>query len=143
MKHAAPIMKALGGGAIINTASVSACQAGFGPHLYTAAKHAVLGLTRSVATELAAFGITVNALCPGGTLTQLAVDAAGGGAEGRRNAEVYLADLQPLKTVGLPEDMAQAALFLASPSARFMTGQALIVDGGATAGRPWNPGFEV
>src|SRR5216684_5442180 len=71
MKHAAPIMKRQGGGSIINTASVAGLQAGFGPHIYSAAKAAVIHLTKSVAMELGESGVRVNCICPGGIVTPI------------------------------------------------------------------------
>jgi NAD(P)-dependent dehydrogenase (short-subunit alcohol dehydrogenase family) len=137
IKHAARHMKNQGRGSIINTASIASMQAGFGPHAYTAAKHAVLGLTRSAAAELAKWNIRVNALCPGGTLTNLALSAVGEGEDAEIRARAYLESLQPIQRAGAPQDMAEAILFLASDASSFMTGQALVVDGGATLGKAW------
>jgi len=130
-KHAARILKRQGHGCILNTASVAGLQAGLGPHVYSAAKAAVVHLTRSVALELGPHGVRVSCLCPGGTLTPLVT--GGDEAVGAR-VEATLRTAQPLPRAGLPEDMARAALWLASDEAEFVTGHALVVDGGMSAG---------
>jgi NAD(P)-dependent dehydrogenase (short-subunit alcohol dehydrogenase family) len=128
IKHAARIMKAQGqGGSIINTASVAGLSGGDGPQAYSAAKAAVINLSRACAVELALDKIRVNAICPGGILTPLLH---------RGNPEpiaAILHKLQPWPEVGLPEHIAAVALFLASDEASFMTGAHLIADGGLTA----------
>src|SRR5882672_7969909 len=89
MKHAAPVMKRQGGGSIISTASVAGLQAGFGPHVYSAAKAAVVHLTRSVAMELGESGVRVNCICPGGIATPIFGGALGlAGPEADRIAEM-------------------------------------------------------
>jgi len=128
VKHGARIMKGQGGGgSIINTASVAGLSGGDGPQAYSAAKAAVINLTRAVAVELGADRIRVNAICPGGILTPLL-------HRGSPEAMGEMLDkLQPWPEHGRPEHIAAAALFLASEDARFITGAALIVDGGLTA----------
>ena len=85
MKHAAPVMKRQGSGSIVSTASVAGLQAGFGPHIYSAAKAAVVHLTRSVAMELGESGVRVNCICPGGIATPIFGEALGvSGAEADR-----------------------------------------------------------
>jgi NAD(P)-dependent dehydrogenase (short-subunit alcohol dehydrogenase family) len=128
MKHGARVMKAQGqGGCFINTASVAGLSGGDGPQAYSAAKAAVVNLTRAVAVELAAQRIRVNAICPGGILTPLL-------HRGSPDAIApLLSQLQPWPEVGLPEHIAAVALFLASDDARFVTGEALVADGGLTA----------
>ena len=142
MKHAAPVMKQQGGGSIISTASVAGLQAGFGPHVYSAAKAAVVHLTRSVAMELGESGVRVNCICPGGIATPIFGGAVGlAGAEADRIAEMMktlLVARQPIQRAGLPEDIARAALWLASDDSAFVNGHALIVDGGLTGGRMWS-----
>src|SRR3984893_3770590 len=142
MKHAAPVMKQQGGGSIISTASVAGLQAGFGPHVYSAAKAAVVHLTRSVAMELGESGVRVNCICPGGIATPIFGGAVGlAGAEADRIAErmkTLLVARQPIQRAGLPEDIARAALWLASDDSAFVNGHALIVDGGLTGGRMWS-----
>ena len=142
MKHAAPIMKRQRGGSIISTASVAGLQAGYGPHVYSAAKAAVVHLTRSVAMELGESGVRVNCICPGGIATPIFGSALGlAGPEADRVAELMktlLATRQPIQRAGLPEDIARAALWLASEESSFVNGHALIVDGGLTGGRMWS-----
>jgi NAD(P)-dependent dehydrogenase (short-subunit alcohol dehydrogenase family) len=128
MKHAARVMKAQGrGGSIISTASIAGLAGGDGPQAYSASKAAVINLTRAVAIELAPQRIRVNAICPGAILTPL---IHRGNPESMRP---LLEKYQPWPDAGQPEDIAAAALFLASDDARFVTGAALVVDGGATA----------
>ena len=129
IKHAAPIMRAHGG-SIINTASIAALNAGAGPAAYSSCKAAVVGLTRSAALELAPLRIRVNALCPGLILTPLLER----GHEGE--LPEVLSKAQPWPEPGLPEHIADAALFLASDDSRFVTGEALVVDGGISARGP-------
>jgi NAD(P)-dependent dehydrogenase (short-subunit alcohol dehydrogenase family) len=141
MKHAAPVMRRQGSGSLVSTASIAGLRGGWGPHVYSAAKAAVIQLTRSVALELAPDGIRVNCICPGGIATPifatslgLPPDAVGPSTNLMKGA---LASLHPLGRSGLPEDIARAALWLASDESSFVTGQAIVVDGGITAGRPW------
>lgn len=135
IKHGARAMKRLGrDGSIINTASVAGLSGGAGPQAYSAAKAAVINLTRAAAIELAADRIRVNAICPGGILTPL---LHRGDEEGTRER---LERLQPWPEHGAGEHIAGAALFLASDDARFVTGEALVVDGGLTAAGPRLPG---
>lgn len=127
-KHAARVLKAQGrGGAILSTASIAGLSGGDGPQAYSAAKAAVINLTRAVAIELAPFRIRVNAICPGAILTPL---LHRGNPDAMRP---LLESFQPWPAAGQPEHIAAAALFLASDDAEFVTGEALVVDGGATA----------
>ena len=142
MKHAAPVMKAQGSGSIISTASVAGMVTGLGPHVYSAAKAAVIHLTRSVAMELGEHHVRVNCICPGGIATPIFGKGLGLSIE-RAEAIVplmkgVLENLQPIKRSGLPDDIAQAALWLASDDATFVNGHALVVDGGLTGGRSWS-----
>jgi NAD(P)-dependent dehydrogenase (short-subunit alcohol dehydrogenase family) len=128
MKHAARLMKARGrGGSIVSTASVAGLSGGDGPQAYSAAKAAVINLTRAVAIELAPDRIRVNCICPGGINTPLL-------HRGSPEAMGQLLDrAQPWPDHGRPEDIAAAALYLVSDDARFVTGAALVVDGGMTS----------
>ena len=136
MKHAAPVMKAQGSGSIISTASVAGLLAGESPHLYTTAKAAVIHLTTSVALELGQQGVRVNAICPGVVATPL---AHGRLDEPRQQRfKDRFGKHQPIGRVGVPNDIAQAALFLASDDSTWITGTSMVVDGGARAGRPWH-----
>jgi len=142
MKHAAPIMKAQGSGCIISTASVAGVGIGFGPHVYSAAKAAVIHLTKSVANELGEHGVRVNAICPGGIATPIFGKGMGLDAEQAdltvELMKARLAQGQPIRRSGLPSDIAEAAAWLASDAASFVTGHALVVDGGITTGRLWS-----
>jgi len=142
MKYAAPVLKRQRTGTIINTASVAGLQAGYGPHIYSAAKAAVIHLTRSVAMELGTYGVRVNSICPGGIATPIFAKSLGlPSATAARTLGVVEAALQnytPMRRTGLPDDVAQAALWLASDDASFVNGHALTVDGGLGVGRKWS-----
>ncbi|MFX1606100.1 MAG: SDR family NAD(P)-dependent oxidoreductase, partial [Promethearchaeota archaeon] len=141
MKHAAPIMKKQGGGNMINISSVAGLRGVSQNHPYSAAKAAVLQLTRTVAMELAYYKIRVNSICPGSIVTS--IFGAAKGMSSADSAKTY-EDLkrlfekgQPIRRAGLPEDVANAALWLASDDSSFVTGHALVVDGGVSAGQMW------
>jgi NAD(P)-dependent dehydrogenase (short-subunit alcohol dehydrogenase family) len=140
IKYAVPHMQ---NGTIINIASISGITAGYSPHVYTAAKFGVVGLTKSVALELAERGIRVNAICPGKMATYIWAKVYPDMPEDlvERVPEItepWLADGVPLCRAGIPTDIANAALWLASSESSFVTGQAIVVDGGLTSGRPWS-----
>jgi len=139
MKHAARVMIEQGSGSIINTASVAGLQGGFGPHVYSGCKAAVVQMSRTAALEMGHKGIRVNAICPGGIATSIFGRGLGLPTEmADRSAKVMeqaLELLQPIKRAGLPSDIAKMALFLASDDASFVSGQAIAVDGALTAGR--------
>jgi NAD(P)-dependent dehydrogenase (short-subunit alcohol dehydrogenase family) len=131
IKHAARAMKRQGhGGSIINTASIAGLSGGGGPLVYSAAKAAVINLTKGAAMQLASDRIRVNAICPGGVLTPL-TDRGDPSAAAER-----MDHFQPWPGHGKPEHIAGAALFLASDDSEFVTGEALVVDGGLTAAGP-------
>jgi NAD(P)-dependent dehydrogenase (short-subunit alcohol dehydrogenase family) len=142
MKHAAPVMKHQGGGSIISTASVAGLRTGLGPHVYSAAKAAVIHLTRTVANELGEHNIRVNCICPGAIATPIFGKGLGMSAEQADDIvplmKGVLENLQPIKRSGLPEDIAHAALWLASDDSTFVNGHALVVDGGLIGGRSWS-----
>jgi NAD(P)-dependent dehydrogenase (short-subunit alcohol dehydrogenase family) len=131
MKFAIPEMRKAGGGSIISTASVAGLRGGAGPHAYSAAKAAVINLTRSVALEVGKDRIRVNCICPGGINTPLINTRLPGG---EAVAEQFLAQIQPIPRAGHPQDIAAMALFLASDDSEWVTGTAMVVDGGLTAG---------
>lgn len=134
MKHAARAMKKQGeGGSIISTSSVAGMGGGAGPHIYSAAKAAVANLTKSVAIELAADRIRVNAIAPGGILTPL---LGSNDPEAREMMRNHLISVQPWPEAGEAQDIANVALFLASSDANFITGQTIIADGGLLAKGP-------
>jgi NAD(P)-dependent dehydrogenase (short-subunit alcohol dehydrogenase family) len=144
MKYAAKVMTGQGYGSIVNIASIGGSIAGWTGLGYSAAKAAVIHLTRSVAVELGEQGIRVNSISPGPILTGILGKAAGmDPAEADRTALALepafvtaLAAHQPIRRAGVPEDIASAALWLASDASRFVTGHDLVVDGGISAGRP-------
>jgi NAD(P)-dependent dehydrogenase (short-subunit alcohol dehydrogenase family) len=128
MKHEIPAMKRSGGGAIVNTASVGGVIGTAGVTAYCATKHAVVGLTKSAALDHIADGIRINAVCPGGTRTEMLAEWFKDPAVERR----ALAHT-PIGRMASPEEIAKAVLFLASEDASFMVGHALVADGGLTA----------
>jgi len=117
MKFAIPEMRKVGGGSIISTASVAGLRGGAGPHAYSAAKAAVINLTRSVALEVGKDRIRVNCICPGGINTPLINTRLPGGEP---VAEQLLAQIQPIPRAGHPHDAAMA-LFLASNDSEWVT----------------------
>jgi meso-butanediol dehydrogenase / (S,S)-butanediol dehydrogenase / diacetyl reductase len=131
LKYCLPIMRRQGGGAIINTASVSGTGGDYGLSSYNAAKAGVINLTRAAAIENAKFNIRVNCVCPGAINTRAAQILGGDRADEFRRIQ---AKAHPLGRMGEPEEIASAVAFLASTEASFITGAALMVDGGVTAG---------
>ena len=127
-KHASRVMGTQGSGVIINTSSTAGIQGGLGPHVYTAAKHGVIGLTKSVAVEMAPLGVRVNALCPGATVSSLTAGVVTGDPDNLREAELRLAAKYPGGRAPMPRDLAEAALFLASDESCFMSGAVLVID---------------
>src|SRR5436190_21392406 len=123
-------MLAQGGGAIVNTASVSSFVASPALPAYTAAKHGIAGLTRTAALEYVRDNIRVNAICPGATLTRLMLDNAGSSPDARDG----IARSQPGLIISDPLEQAQAALWLCSDRASFVNGTLLTVDNAATVG---------
>ena len=131
IKHAARVMIAQGdGGTIINTTSTAGLRAGLGPHAYTTAKHGVVGLTQSVATELGRHRIRVNAIAPGATVSSMTAYVATGDAAALDETSKRIAPKVPLRRPGFPLDIANAALYLASDDSAWTNGAVLVVDGG-------------
>lgn len=128
-----PAMRAQGGGAIVTTASQLAIAGGSGNAAYIAAKGAILSLTRTMALDFAADRIRVNALAPGAVDTPM-LRRSFGRAKDPAAAEAKSVARHPLGRLGRPEEIAEAALYLASDAAAFTTGTTLAVDGGWLAG---------
>ncbi len=134
MKHAARVMVPQGSGVIISTSSTAGIIGGLGPHCYTACKHAVRGLTTSVASELGPLGIRVNAISPGNTVTAMTAAVITPGDHTATDAATkHIASTSLLGIPGLPDDIAYAALYLASDEARNITGHTLVVDAGQSS----------
>jgi NAD(P)-dependent dehydrogenase (short-subunit alcohol dehydrogenase family) len=129
LKHEVRVMQEQGSGSIINISSTYGHKGVAGASLYAGSKHAVEGLTKSVALEIAKSGIRVNAVAPGPTDTGMLDRFAGTSAK-----KAALTTTVPMGRLGLSEDVAKAIIFLASDEAAFITGHILSVDGGKTAG---------
>jgi NAD(P)-dependent dehydrogenase (short-subunit alcohol dehydrogenase family) len=140
IKYATPVMRKAGGGTIISTASVAALQAGYGPFLYSIAKAAIIHMTKITAAQLAADKVRVNCICPGLVATNIFGGATGMPSQLIETRLDAIAEAtvnsQPIQRGGRPRDIAEAALYLASDGSDWMTGQALVVDGGLTLGPP-------
>ena len=137
MKHAIPIMKKQGSGSIINTGSIAAVTAGRGPLIYSVCKAAVVQLSKVTAMSLGEHSIRVNAICPGYIATPLSTNTVGRRDEKIEERLQGMEYQQPIPRVGRPEDIANMALYLASDRSTFVTGQAIVVDGGAATGVFW------
>jgi len=144
MKHAAPIMMRQRAGSIINNGSIAGVRAGYSSSLiYGAAKAAVIHLSTCVAMQLGEHHVRVNTISPGGIATGIFGKALGLPVEkAEQTAEAVkagLAGLQPIPRAGLTDDIASAAVFLASDESTFVNGHNLVVDGGVVGGRLWTP----
>jgi NAD(P)-dependent dehydrogenase (short-subunit alcohol dehydrogenase family) len=131
IKHSVGPMRKSGGGSIISTSSVAGLRGISGLTAYSAAKAAVVSLTQSAAIELGRDLIRVNCICPGGVVTPLVARGVPGGEE---TVAKTMARMQPIPRAGKPEDIAAMALFLASDEAEWITGAAMVVDGGINTG---------
>ncbi|UBU18462.1 SDR family NAD(P)-dependent oxidoreductase [Nonomuraea gerenzanensis] len=130
LKYQIPALRAAGGGAIVNNASVLGVTGQAGMASYSAAKHGVVGLTRSAALDEALSGIRINALVTGGVDTPLLRGNLGPSPEESLRAA---GAMHPIGRIALPEEIAAFVAFLLSDEARFVTGAALAIDGGMTA----------
>ncbi|MFM5954400.1 MAG: SDR family NAD(P)-dependent oxidoreductase [Novosphingobium sp.] len=145
IRYAAPHMKHRRGAAIVNTSSVAAVGPGYSPTAYAVAKAGVLHLTKCAATDLAQYGIRVNAVQPGFINTNIFTASMEMPTELVDQAKAMILQMssaaQPVGRSGMPEDIANAVAFLCSEAAGFMTGTSLIVDGGITVGprHSWDP----
>ena len=144
MKYSVPIMKKQGSGCFITTSSVAGFQQGMGSLPYSLSKAGIIQLTRIAAVEFGIFGIRANAIAPGGIATGIFGQGYGLSRESAEKWGELMKQIlvwgQPIRRAGLPEDIANAALFLATDSSSFITGETLLVDGGLLAGRiPQDP----
>lgn len=127
-KYAVPEMRKSGGGSIVNIASVHGLLMAPEKLVYEAGKSAVIGMTRQMATDFGPMGIRVNAICPGHIVTERLEEQWEANPSGLR----FFEDQYPLRKVGRPDDIGNAIVFLCSDEASFITGHALVVDGGLT-----------
>jgi NAD(P)-dependent dehydrogenase (short-subunit alcohol dehydrogenase family) len=142
MKHVAPYMKRQGSGSIINNGSIAGRLAGFSSSMvYSAAKAAVNHLTKCVAMELGESGVRVNSISPGAIATGIFGKALGLSTDAAEKTSSVMREVyktaQPIPRAGLPDDIAHAAVFLASDESSFINGHDLVVDGAITGGRNW------
>jgi NAD(P)-dependent dehydrogenase (short-subunit alcohol dehydrogenase family) len=143
IKHVAPVMIAQKAGSIVSISSMAGLRGGVSGHIYSATKGAVLALTRSAGAELGEEGIRVNSISPGAIVT--GIFAKNAGVEGAKAdklsdmLKVGFAALQPIPRAGLPDDIARAAVYLASDGSSFVNGQDIVVDGGhSSVTRGWS-----
>ena len=142
-KHAARVMTPQGSGVIIATSSPAGVLGGVGPHVYSAAKAAVVGLSKSVAAELRPFGVRVNTVIPGAVVSPMTAVVVAGGADDLPGATAALSESALMDRALRPEDVAAGVLFLASDEAAYVTGVTFPIDAGMTgiAGRsPYTSG---
>jgi NAD(P)-dependent dehydrogenase (short-subunit alcohol dehydrogenase family) len=132
MKHAARVMQPRGRGVILATSSPAGEVGGVGAHTYSATKAGIIGLVQSVAAELRPSGVRVNAIVPGAIVSAMTADILTGDAHDTTKAHSILADSAQTTRPGVPEDIAAAAVFLASDDATFVTGSTFHIDGGYT-----------
>ena len=141
IKYAGPAIKARGGGSIVCTASVAGLRSGAGGAAYSASKAGVINLVQTAAQQLSGTGVRVNAICPGlietGMTRPIYEMAKASGQESR------IGELNPLGRGGQPEEIAQAALFLASDESSYVNGAALVVDGGLASSHPTTRRFDI
>jgi NAD(P)-dependent dehydrogenase (short-subunit alcohol dehydrogenase family) len=138
IRAAARVMRPQGHGSIINTSSVAGLSGGFAGHDYSACKAAIIQLTKTTANELGEDGVRVNAICPGAIATAIYGRAAGLDADAAQRTVGFMTDAlsnaAPIRRAGQPQDIAEAALWLASDSSAYVNGHAIVVDGGLLTG---------
>ncbi|WP_407522885.1 SDR family NAD(P)-dependent oxidoreductase [Methylobacterium oryzisoli] len=137
IRHGAPVLLRHGGGAIVCTASVAGLRANAAGAAYSASKAGVISLVQTAADAFAGTGLRINAVCPG--LIETGMTAALFDAARAKGREGRIGQLNPLRRAGQPEEVAAAALFLASDEAAYINGQALAVDGGLSSTHPFVP----
>jgi NAD(P)-dependent dehydrogenase (short-subunit alcohol dehydrogenase family) len=138
VKYAAAHMVEHGGGSIVCTASVAGLRSGAGPSQYSASKAGVISLVQTAAWQLSGTGVRVNAICPGlieTGMTREIFDRARAAGKGDK-----IGQLNPTRRAGQPDEIANAALFLASDEASYVNGQTIVVDGGLSSSHPVMPG---
>lgn len=141
VKYAGPAIASRGGGSIICTASVAGLRSGAGGAAYSASKAGVINLVQVAAQQLSGTGVRVNAICPGlieTGMTKPMYDMARATGKSAR-----IGELNPLKRGGEPEEIAKAALFLASNDSSYVNGSALVVDGGLSSSHPTTSRFDL
>ena len=138
IKYAARVMVPQGHGSIICTASVAGLRSGAGGPPYSASKAGVISLVQTSVNQFAGTGIRINAICPGLIETGMTAPMFEGARA--RGSEKKLGQLNPLRRYGVPDEIAQMALFLASDEASYVNGQAIAVDGGLSSSHPVIPG---
>jgi NAD(P)-dependent dehydrogenase (short-subunit alcohol dehydrogenase family) len=141
IKYAAPILATRSGGSIVCTASVAGLRSGAGGAAYSASKAGVINLVQTAAQQLSGTGIRANAICPGlieTGMTKPMYDAAR-----QRGQEQRIGELNPLARGGEADEIARAALFLASDEASYINGTALVVDGGLSSSHPQARGYKL
>jgi NAD(P)-dependent dehydrogenase (short-subunit alcohol dehydrogenase family) len=131
IKHAGRAMKKEGRGSIVSLASTAGVMGALGPHVYTMAKHGVIGLTKSAASEFSEFGVRVNTVAPAGTVTPLTAALTDNDIDLITRA---IAEDSPLGFACMPDDVANGILFLLSDEARYISGHNLVIDAGITTG---------
>jgi NAD(P)-dependent dehydrogenase (short-subunit alcohol dehydrogenase family) len=137
MKHAARVMKPRAAGSIISLSSVGGLRGGIAPHAYATAKAGIINLTRNVAAELGPWSIRVNCIAPGGAATPGGASFYAGDAKAVDRLAQRNLETSPLHgRAGSPSDVANAALWLASDEAGFVSGETIVVDGGLIGGTP-------
>jgi NAD(P)-dependent dehydrogenase (short-subunit alcohol dehydrogenase family) len=133
MKHQIPQMVKQAAGSILNVSSAAGITGA--PHLsvYSAAKHGVIGLTKSAALEYARAGLRVNAICPSFAATPMVAESLSHMRGSPEEAQARMVSAIPMRRIAEPEEVVQAMLWICSPANSFMTGQAIAIDGGLTA----------
>lgn len=130
MKHEIAQMEKQGGGVIVNVASIAGLTAVYNKPSYTASKHGVIGMTKAAALQYARRSIRINAMCPGGVDTPITEQNHGGSMEFLERMK----QAHPIGRIAGPEEIAAGILYMCSSGASFMTGHAMVLDGGLTAG---------